>query len=487
MTWWIKILKLRRYSDIKTHSAKMNDFDLKGLIESRFGENYDLHDKYVNRTFSTVLKTIGFAKCYKSAKGAYLYDADGNDYLDFISGYGVFGIGRNNPVVGKAIKDAIDMDLPNMVQLDCALLSGLLAEKLAQTAGGRHNAIFFTNSGTEANEGAIKFARAFTKKHRVLSLSGGYHGLSYGSLSLTVSPHFQDGFAPFVPGFSCVKKYDLNALEDELKKGDVAALIVELVQGKGVNMPHDDYFQQAQALCRKYGALFIDDEVQTGLCRTGKMFAFEHWGLDPDIITVAKTLSGGYVPVGAFITTREIHQSVFSSLDRCVVHSSTFGRNNLAMVCGLATLSVLESEHLADNAAKMGKLLLDKLNALKEKHSYIKEVRGLGLMVAIEFQEPKGLLQKAAWKSLKAAEDVLFTQMVVTSLMDDHRIISQVASHGLDAVKILPPYIIGEKEVDRFVNAVDDVLTRAANITGPLWKFGKRLIGAAMENRKHKA
>lgn len=461
----------------------MSDFDIKNLIDSRFGENYELHDKYVNRTFSKVLKTIGFDKCYKSAKGAYLYDADGNDYLDFLSGYGVFGMGRNHPVIAKAIKDAIDMDLPNMVQLDCALLSGLLAEALVKRAGGRRNAVFLCNSGTEANEGAIKFARAHTKRDRILSLSGGYHGLSYGSLSLTVNPHFQEGFGSMLPNVSCVKFNDIEALEKELKKEDVAAFIFEPVQGKGVNYPSDDYFPQAQELCRKYGTLFIADEVQTGLGRTGKMFGFQHWNLDPDIITVAKALSGGYVPVAAFITTREIHQSAFSSLDRCVVHSTTFGRNNLAMVAGLASLSVIDNEHLVERSAEMGAKLLARLNEIKEKHEFIKEVRGKGLMIAIEFQEPKSLLKKASWKALKLANDALFTQMIVSSLMDDHRILSQVASHSLDALKILPPFIIGDKEIDRFVNAIDETMSKAANITGPLWKFGMRLLAASKANK----
>lgn len=464
----------------------MKEFDIKELIESRRGENYDLHDKYMNKTLATVLKTIGFDKCYTHAKGAYLYDADGNAYLDFLTGYGVFGMGRNHPVIAKAIKDAIDMDLPNMVQLDCALLSGLLAERLVKLLNNRLTACFFCNSGTEANEGAIKFARAHTKKQRIIALSSGYHGLSYGSLSLTMSHHFQDGYGQMLPGAEKVSLGDLEALEAKLKEGDVAAFIFEPVQGKGVNFPHDDYFAKAQELCRKYGALFIADEVQTGLGRTGKMFAFQHWGLDPDIVTVAKALSGGYVPAAAFITTREIHQSSFSTLDRCVVHSTTFGRNNLAMVAGLATIDVLEKEGMVENCEKMGELFLQKLNALKEKHSFIKDVRGKGLMIAIEFQEPKGLGQKLAWKALKAANDSLFTQMVVTSMIDKHRILTQVASHGLDAIKILPPFIVTEKEVDTFVNALDDVLANAANVTGPLWKFGTRLVKASMDNKKNR-
>ena len=462
----------------------MKEFNLKELLDSRFGENYDLHGKYVNSTLATVLKTIGFDKCYKSAKGAYLYDAEGNKYLDFISGYGVFGMGRNHPVIAKAIKDAIDLDLSNMVQLDCAQLSGLLAERIVKLHNNKLSAVFFCNSGTEANEGAIKFARAHTKRSKIISMNGGYHGLTYGAMSITKTPHFQEGFGPFLPDTDMIEFNDIAALEEKLKKGDVAAFIAEPVIGHGVNVPTDDFFPKAQELCHKYGTLFIMDEVQTGFGRTGKMFAYQHWGLEPDIVTMAKTLSGGYVPCAAFITTREIHQSVFSPLDNCVKHSTTFGRNNLAMVCGLSTIHVLESEKLVENCAKMGELLKEKLNALKEKHSYIKEVRGLGLMIAIEFQEPKGIVQKLAWKALKAANNSLFTQMIVTGLMDNYKIITQVTSHEVHAVKLLPPYIVNEEQIDFFVKAFDETLTSAANPTGSLMKFGKRLIEASIKNKQ---
>ena len=418
-----------------------------------------------------------------SGKGCTITDSDGKKYLDFGAGIAVNSLGHAN----KRWADAVARQANTLAHCSNLYLTKQhadLAEKLVGLIG--KGKVFFCNSGTEANEGAIKFARAHTKRPRILSLSSGYHGLSYGSLSLTVSPHFQDGYGPFLPGAMKVPYNDLEALEAELKKMDVAAFIFEPVQGKGVNIPSDDYFPKAQELCRKYGTLFVADEVQTGLGRTGKMFAFRHWNLDPDIVTLAKALSGGYVPCAAFVTTREIHQSSFSSLDRCVVHSTTFGRNNLAMVCGLAAIHVLENEGLVENCAKMGDLLLQKLNALKEKHSYIKEVRGKGLMIAIEFKEPNGFGQKLAWKGLKVANDALFTQMIVTSLLDKHRILTQVASHGLDAIKILPPFVIGETEVDRFVNALDDVLTNATNVTGPLWKFGTRLLSAAMANKKNK-
>ncbi|MDD5261359.1 MAG: aspartate aminotransferase family protein [Methylacidiphilales bacterium] len=460
--------------------------DIKELVTSRLGENYDLHDQHVNRTLVKVLRTIGFDKVYARAQGAYLYDMDGRDYLDFLSGYGVFNIGRNHPGVQKVIRDVLDMDLPNMVQMDCALLSGLLAEALTKRTGPGLDAVFFCNSGTESVEGAIKFARCATGRTRILSLQNSYHGLSYGSLSITGNKNFQNGFGPFLPGAEQVKNNDLEDLESKLRAGDVACFIAELVQGKGVYIPDDDYFPKAQALCRKYGALFIADEVQTGLGRTGKFFAFQHWNLEPDILTIAKALSGGYVPAAAFVTRREIYQKVFSSLDRCVVHSTTFGRNNLAMACGLATLEILDDEKIVENAAKRGEQLIRRLRSLQEKHDIIKEIRGKGLMIAIEFKEPSSLKLKVAWKAVHAVDKGLFPQMVVTQLLSKHRILTQVAGHHMDVLKILPPLIIGDEEIERFVNALDDVVGNIASFPGPFWEFGSGLVKAAITSGYNK-
>jgi acetylornithine/succinyldiaminopimelate/putrescine aminotransferase len=460
--------------------------NLKAIVASRLGENYDLHDQYVNRTLVKVLRTIGFDKVYTRAQGAYLYDRDGNDYLDFLSGYAVFSIGRNHPAVQQAIKDVLDLDLPNMVQLDCALLSGLLAEAIVQRTGPGRDAVFLCNSGTEANEGALKFARCATGRDKILALEGSYHGLSYGSLSVTNNANFQKGFGPLLPGAGFVKYNDLADLERQLQGNDVAALIVEHVQGKAVRCPADDYFPKAQELCRRHGALFIADEVQTGLGRTGKMFAYQHWHLDPDIVTLAKALSGGYVPCAAFVTRRDIYQKVFSSLDRCVVHSSTFGRNNLAMACGLATLSVIDDEHLVENCAVRGDQLMGRLRDLQQKHDIIKEVRGKGLIIAIEFQQPGSLKAMLAWKALHAVDKGLFPQIVTSQLLDKHRILAQVAGHNSDVVKILPPLIIGDREIDRFITALDDVLANIASISGPMLEFGTNLVKAAISTGYNK-
>jgi ornithine--oxo-acid transaminase len=456
--------------------------DIKDLVTSRLGENYELHDRHLNRTLVKVQRTIGFDIVYARAEGAYLYDMDGKDYLDFLSGFGVYNIGRNHPMAKKAIRDILDLDLPNMVQLDSALMSGLLAERLVQRLaqqGAPHlDAVFLCNSGTESVEGALKFAKAATGRPRIVSLKNSYHGLSYGALSVTGNPAFHEGFAPFMPGCETVALGDLAELEAQLKRGDVAAFIVELVQGKGVKFPKDDYFNQAQALCRKYGTLFICDEVQTGLGRTGKWFAFEHWGLEPDIITLAKTLSGGYVPAGAIVTRRAIYQKTFSRLDRCIVHSTTFGRNNLACAAGLAALTVIEDEGLVDNAARMGVYLETRLLELQKRHDIIKEVRVKGLMAAVEFAEPRGLMSKMGWKLVHSLDASMFPQLIVTPLLTKYRILTQVAANNADIVKILPPLMIGEKEIDRFIDALDAVIQDLGKFPGPVWEMGQNFVKA---------
>ncbi len=459
--------------------------ELKEIIAARLGENYELHHQHLNRTLVAAQRVIGFDKVYARAEGAYLYDMDNAPFLDFLSGYSVFNIGRNHPAIQKAIRDVLDLDLPNMVQMDCSLLSGLLAEALTKRTPPHLDAVFFCNSGTEAIEGALKFARAATGRKRMISLAGAWHGLSLGALSIMGCESFTEGFGPLMAEWDTrVALDDLPTLERELARNDVAALVIEPVQGKGCKSPAGDFYEQAQALCRKHGTLLISDEVQCGLGRTGKMFGFEHWNLEPDIITIAKSLSGGYVPCGAIVTRRAIYQKTFSRMDRCVVHSTTFGRNNLAMACGLAALQVIDEEKLVENSARMGALLMQKVDALREKHSFIKEVRGKGLIIAIEFHEPTEFKLRMAWKILHKVDKVLFPQMVVTQLLAKHRILTQVAGHAMDVLKILPPLIITEKEVDLFVNALDEVLTDCRRFPGPMWELGQNFVKLALGSKR---
>ena len=460
----------------------MSGFDIKEIVAQRLGENYELHEKYVNPTLVKVFRTIGFDKVYARAKGQYLWDKEGNRYLDLLSGFGVFSIGRNHPKVAQVIRDVLDLDLPNMVQMDCSFLSGLLAEALVKRCPPHLEAVFFCNSGTEAVEASLKFARAATGRNKFAYLDLGWHGLSLGSLSIMGNDEFREGFGEMLEGVR-VPYGDLEALERALSKKDVACLAVECIQGKGVRIPADDYLPGAQALCRKYGTLFFCDEVQTGYGRTGKLFAFQHWNLEPDIVSTSKALSGGYVPVGAMVTRRWIYQKLFHRMDRCWVHSSSFGRNNLGMAVGLATLHILEEENLIERSAVQGQKLIDAISALRSKHEVLMEPRGKGCMIGIEFQEPSSLRLKMAWKMVHAAHDGLFAQMVVMPLLQKHRMLTQVSgSHG-DIIRILPPFVITDEDIREFVAALDSVLSDCHKLPGPMWDLGANLVKAALANK----
>ena len=278
--------------------------DLKSLIAEERDDLANLSAEYINPSLCRVLGLLGFTKRYAHGQGAYLFDEAGNRYLDCLSGFGTFACGRNHPAIRDAIRQAMELDLPNMVAMGVATLSGLLARELIRIAPGDLDMVFFANSGTEGVEAAIKYARYGTGKPRIIHCARSFHGLSLGSLSVNGNDEFKEGFGPLLEPTSTVPFNDLEALERELSRGDVAGFIVEPIQGKGVFVPSDDYLPQAVKLCHKYKAVFIADEVQTGFGRTGKMFACEHWGVAPDIMVTAKALSGGYVPVGAMLCKR---------------------------------------------------------------------------------------------------------------------------------------------------------------------------------------
>ncbi|MEY9935440.1 ornithine--oxo-acid transaminase [Catenulispora sp. GP43] len=452
-------------------------FDLAELLAARRGEGYGLHARYGNPQLARTLRTIGFDTVYEQAEGAYLTGADGQRYLDFLSGFGVFGLGRNHPVVRQALHQYLDAQVADLVQFDCALLAGLLAEQLVGKAPGMERA-YFANSGTEAVETALKFARCATGKPRVLYADHAFHGLTAGSLSVNGAKEFRSGFGPLLPG-DAVAFGDPAALEAELRKGDVAAFIVEPIQGKGVFLPPAGYLPQAQELLRKHKALLICDEVQTGLGRTGTFFAYEAEGLEPDLVTVAKTLSGGFVPVGATLGKEWIFQKVYSSMDRVLVHDSTFGSMAMAMTAGLATLAVLEEDDLTANAAQAGDQLTAGLKEMIGRYEMLADVRGRGLMIGIEFGKASSLRLKAGWSMLQAARKGLFSQMIVMALYGRHRILTQVSGDYLEVVKLLPPLTVGEREVAEFLAAFEDVMEDAHKGTGMMWDFGKTLMKQA--------
>ena len=456
------------------------DFDLQALLAAHRNDGYELYGRYLNPQQPKVLHAIGFDKVYQRAEGAYLYDAEGNQYADFLSGFGVFAAGRNHPVIRQALHDALDAQLADWTQFDCGPLPGLLAQKLLAKAPGLDR-VFFCNSGTEAVESALKFARYATGRHRVIYCDHAFHGLTTGSLSINGSAEFRRGFDPLLPDTS-IPLGDLDALAAELRKGDVAALIIEPIQGKGVHMPPDGFLTAAAELLHSHGALLICDEVQAGLGRTGKFFSYQHEDVRPDIVTVAKALSGGYVPVGAMLATEKVFGSVYSSMDRVMVHSTTFKAGPLAMAAGLAALSVIDDEGLLENAAQVGDALRLSLESLAERSDVIADVRGRGLMIGIEFGRPSGMRARAGWAMLQKARVGLFAQMVVVALFQRYRILTQVSGDHMEVIKLIPPLIIGDAEVKLFTEALAEVLADAGKGSGLMWDFGRTLIKQAVRS-----
>ena len=460
----------------------VGSFDIGTILAEREPERYALHTAHLNEQMVRVLQTIGYDVGFRAGQGQYLFDRHGDRYLDLLSGWGVFAIGRNHPVVRDALKAVLGSDLPNLIQMDVSVLSGVLAERLLKYTPWLDK-VFFSNSGAEAVEAAIKFARCTTGRPEIAYADHAFHGLSYGALSLTGDKMFRDGFGTLLPGCVEVPFDDLAALERTLSTKRVAAFIVEPIQGKGVNLPSDGYLAGVQALCRKYGTLFVADEIQTGLGRTGAFLAIEHWGVEPDMVLIAKALSGGHVPVGAVMCRKRIFDKVFSRMDKAVVHGSTFAKNDMAMAAGLATLEVIESERLVQNAARTGARLLASFQDMADRYEFVKSVRGKGLMIGLEFGSPRSLKLKAAWSLLETANAGLFSQIITIPVFKDHKIVVQVAGHGMNVVKLLPPLTITDADCDWIESAFEDVIADAHKVPGAVWTLGKTLAGHAMKAR----
>jgi ornithine--oxo-acid transaminase len=456
--------------------------DIADLFADREAERYALHARHLNEQMVRVLRTIGFDKGFRRGTGPYLFDRDGERYLDLLSGWGVFALGRNHPAVRDTLKRVLDGEFPNLVQMDVSALAGVLAERLLRYVPYLDK-VFFANSGTESVEAALKFARAATGRPGIVHCSHAFHGLTYGSLSVNGDEMFRAGFGPLLPECVEVPFNDLAALERALSSRRIAAFIVEPIQGKGVVIPDDDYLRGALDLCRRHDTLFVADEIQTGLGRTGRFLAVEHWGIEPDMVLMAKSLSGGHVPVGAVLTRKWIFDKVFDRMDRAVVHGSTFAKNDLAMAAGLATLDVIETERLLDNATRRGARLLRAFDDFAQRYELVKSVRGKGLMIGIEFGAPRSLKLKASWNVLETVSAGLFCQLIVIPLFKEHKILTQVAGHASHTIKLLPALTLSDADCDWIERAFAAVIADAHRVPGAVWSLGKTLVDNAVRAR----
>ncbi len=451
--------------------------------EARDGETLQLAARYLDPSLVDVLRILGFDRSYRSAAGSYLYDDTGRRYLDMHTGEGFASLGHGHPDVRAALRAVLESDLIDGVQIHYSVLAGMLAESLAARLPDGLEATFFASTGAEAVDSALKFARASTRRPRLLSCESSFHGVTLGPLSIVGDDFFKEGFGPLLPGCGRVPFGDLGRLEAELRSRDVAAFIVEPVQGRLVTLPPAGYLEGAQALCRRYGTLFVVDEIQTGLGRTGSWFALERAGLEPDIVLVGKALSGGYMPVAAMVTSREIFQRAVGTLDRSYVHQSTYGRNRMSMAAGLATLRVIERDALVAHAGGIGARLVDGLRELQQRHELIADVRGAGLMIGIELQAPRSRKAQLGVRLMRLASEGLFPQLVVIPLHRDHGVITMAAGKN-DVVKLLPPLTLSETEAQEFLDAFDAVLTDCERDGGKNWAVVREIATSTLLRRE---
>jgi ornithine--oxo-acid transaminase len=442
----------------------------------------DAYAEHVNPQWVMLLSLLEMNVSYERCVGADLFTSDGRRIIDFLSGYCVHNTGHNHPAIIDALKDELERCGPVMLQSHVPELAGELAGRLCRLAGGGLTKVFFASSGSEGVETAIKFARAHTGRIGLLSCDRAFHGLTCGALSLMNGDYWRKGFGPLLPDTSVVPFGDLAALEKELATRRYAAFFVEPIQAEGgIRVPQPNYLKDAQTLCQRYGSLLVADEVQTGMFRTGSFLASHHFGITPDIVILAKALSGGLVPVSAILMSDDIHSSVFSSFKRSIVHASTFSENSLSMRAGLATLDVLENESLGDRAVEFGMELQEKLAAALSGYEMVKEVRGKGLLLGIEFTPPRRLALRAPFEAFAQIHPAMFGQILVMRLFRNKNVLTQICGNDFMVLKVAPPLVVTAAQVAELVSAVHDVVD-FAHRPGSFWseamELARRAIGA---------
>lgn len=426
----------------------------------------NLYAESVNPQWARLLDLLGMNVRYQRCEGCEIYAEDGTRYLDFLSGYCVHNTGHNHPYVVEALKQELDRSGPAMLQSHVPELAGELAQRLCALAGGGLTRAFFCSSGSEGVEAAIKFSRAVTRRDALLFCEGAFHGLTCGALSLMDNPFWSDGFGPMLSDTKAVPFNDLTALEAQLKSRKYASFFVEPIQSEaGIRVPSPNYLRDAQALCRRYGTLLVLDEVQTGMHRTGRFLAGQHFNVQPDIVVLAKALSGGLVPVGAVLMKEEICDAVYSTLQRAIVHTSTFSENGLAMRAGLATLDVLQDENLGDRAILLGEHLRVSLRAALGQYEMFAGTPGLGLLSGIEFRPPTKLALRLSLQAFRAIHPAMFGQVVVMRMFREQKILTQMCGNNFLVLKSAPPLVADEATIDAFVTAAERTVWEMHNST----------------------
>ncbi|MDD4751716.1 MAG: aspartate aminotransferase family protein [Desulfitobacteriaceae bacterium] len=463
--------------------------DLKGLITLQEAmklsreENRKNHRRYVNPELVNMMGLLNFDKCFVQAKDCQVWDTDGNVYLDFLGGYGALNLGHNHPEVATAVEKV--KDYPNLLQASLNPLAGALAKNLSLLAPADLQYSFFGNSGAEAVEGALKLARAASGREKIVSCEGSFHGKSFGALSVTGREKYRKPFMPLLPVVRFVPYGDVEKAEQALADGDVAALIVEPVQGEGgIIIPPEGYLQRLREICSRYGTYLIIDEIQTGFGRTGRMFACEYEDVSPDIMCVAKSFGGGVMPLAAYIASESVWKKAYGSVDKATLHTSTFGGNSRAAAAGIATMEVICRENIPLQAREKGKYLMEKLKDFQKKYSFVREVRGKGLMIGIEFSQPeKGFLSYLTRGAVEKVAAEYTGSLVAGELLNKYRIITAYTLNNPNVIRLEPPLTVSYEQLDILVDALNRICRKHKSFSSMAISSAKTVLGSMLKNK----
>ncbi len=437
-------------------------------------EVFNLHKKFLNSSYIDLIQNLGHGKYFKKSCGTKIYDESGNEYTDFLAGYGVHNIGHNNKELISHLHKELDSQSPTFLNMDAASDSALLAEKLSKLTDGELNRVSFSNSGSEAVETALKTAIAATGKSAIISCKDSYHGLSIGAISLMDDELHRKPFGNLLQNVHKITFGNIKELEDKIKKVKPAAFIVEPIQSEGgIIVPEVDYLEKISKICKKNKVILIIDEIQTGIGRCGSMLFTDFKRVKPDIVLLGKALSGGLIPISACIMSEKVYKKSHHGLNKCFLYESTFSGGHLACQCSIKTITIIENSNLLKETNEKGDYLLKQLSNLKDKHKIIKDIRGTGLLIGIEFLKPTGLISNTLPKKIKES---IFTYIVSAKLMKDYKLILQACSIRGNVLRIEPPLTITKKEIDFLLDSIDNILTEIPNHKTALSKLIKNKI-----------
>jgi ornithine--oxo-acid transaminase len=454
--------------------------EFKDRIETFLTSSDNLSRRHVHPRLAKMFELGGMNKAFVRGEGQYLWDAEGERYLDFLAGGGVYFLGRNNAKINGAMIDVLSMNLPNLCVVNASIMGGMVAEKLLQHAGPQFTKVVFANAGSESTEVALRFARQVTRRRRFLYIEGAFHGRSYGAISVCGFEAMRKGVDPAMPTCTPIRRNDIAMLRRELKFGDVAGFIFEPVMGMTGEVLDPAYLREAENLCEQHGTLMIADEIQCGLGRTGSWFVCNELGVRPHIMTVSKTLSGGQAAVGAVLVNENVYDRVYAGFGTGLVYFSTFAENNLAMAAALATLEALEEYDAPGEAKRKGDILWAGLTKLQEKYDCIDRIVGKGLMITIYFKDSASSpVLRAQQAALQAADSGAFAAAVHVDLFKRQKIVAQIPGPGVNAIKVLPPVISSDEDLEYFLGAFEDTLANFYGSQGPVISLGRGVVESA--------